>query len=153
MSEYQYYEFRAVDRPLSAAVRDELRRLSSSERRTAGHLRAAAEALAEARRRRQEEKAARERLRHEKELAEARRARLDALARRGDRTAWAEVDGLIARRNNKAYDEATALLTDLRDLALERCSDDSFHARLRDLRRIHGSKPRLLERLTAAGLT
>jgi len=35
MSEYQYYEFQAVDRPLTEAERTELRALSSRARITA----------------------------------------------------------------------------------------------------------------------
>jgi hypothetical protein len=41
----------------------------------------------------------------------------------------------------------------MRELALRQGSDDAFHHRLVELRERHKSKPRFIERLTAAGLS
>jgi len=62
------------------------------------------------------------------------------------------VDDLIALRNGSAYEKVTVLLGDLRALALEQDTDDQFHQRIIELRDLHRSKPRLIERLVAAGL-
>jgi len=142
-------------------VRAELRRrcrpdIASSvadrpRRRTAAELRATAERLAEERRRDEEKRLERERRRREQEEAKARRLRLDALALRRA-AAWKEVDDLIALRNGSAYEKVTVLLGDLRALALEQDTDDQFHQRIIELRDLHRSKPRLIERLVAAGL-
>jgi hypothetical protein len=82
----------------------------------------------------------------------ARDIRLKALIRRGA-SAWGDVEALIAIRNNTTYDQATAMLCDMRELALRQGRDDEFHSRLVELRERHKSKPRLIERLTAAGLS
>jgi hypothetical protein len=65
---------------------------------------------------------------------------------------WSEVESLAAQRNPSGYDKATALLRDLRDLALEQDTDGDFHQRIGELRARHGGKPRLIERLAAGGL-
>jgi hypothetical protein len=65
---------------------------------------------------------------------------------------WNEVESLIALRNPGGYGKATALLRDLRDLAREQDTDGDFHQRISELRARHGSKPRLIERLTAGGV-
>jgi hypothetical protein len=120
-------------------------------RRSAGELRATAGRLAEERRRAEaERRQAAERQRERKE-AKAKNRRLDALAQRSE-AAWRDVEDLITLRNNPAYEKAAALLADLRDLALRKGTDDEFHHRLVELRARHRTKPRLVERLMAAGL-
>lgn len=120
-------------------------------RRTAGELRAVACRLAEKRRRAEAERMQAEQRQREQEEARAKNRRLAALAQRGE-AAWRDVENLITLRNNPAYEKAAALLGDLRDLALQRGTDDEFHHRLVELRTRHRTKPRLVERLTAAGL-
>jgi len=86
--------------------------------------------------------------------AAAERARAEHLAdvaRRGE-AAWRDVEQLIAQRNARKYDEAVALLVDLRDLAQRDRTTAAFARRLRDLRAQHASKPRLIERFDGAGL-
>src|SRR5262245_9936835 len=73
-------------------------------------------------------------------------------ARSSRPTGSKEVDDLIALRNGSAYEKVTVLLGDLRALALEQDTDDQFHQRIIELRDLHRSKPRLIERLVAAGL-
>jgi hypothetical protein len=120
-------------------------------RRNAGELRATARRRAEARRRAQAKRMQVEQRQREKEAAKAKKRRLHALAQRGE-AAWGDVEHLITLRNNPAYEKAAALLGDLRDLALRRGTDDEFRDRLVELRARHRTKPRLIERLTAAGL-
>jgi len=120
-------------------------------RRTAGELRATAHRLAEERRRAEAERQqVAERKQRQKE-EKAKSIRLDALAERGE-AAWRNVENLIALRNNPSYNKAVALLSDLRDLALRQGTDDELHHRLREIRTRHRTKPRLIERLTAASL-
>jgi hypothetical protein len=120
-------------------------------RRTAAELRAAARRLAVERERAEEARRQAEARRQEAAAAKAKRRRLDELAHRGA-AVWKDVESLIGLRNGHAYVQATALLADLRDLALRQDTDDDFHDRLADLRERHRSKQRLIERLTAAGL-
>ena len=137
-------------------LRAELRRRcrSSGEgrqpRRTVADLRATASRLMENLRRAEERrKQAEERKRKEAE-DRARETRLKVLIRRGA-SAWSDVETLIALRNT-AYDQAAAMLCDMRELALRQSSDDEFHRRLAELRDRHKSKLRLIERLTTASL-
>jgi hypothetical protein len=143
------------------ALRAELRRRcrgptsqvgDQQPRRTAGELRAAAERLREERDRAEAKRALAVQQKREREEAKARDVRLDALARRGEAAAWRDVEELIGQRNNPAYDKTAVLLADLRELALRQGTDDVFHHRLIELRTRHRTKRRLVERLTAAGL-
>jgi hypothetical protein len=68
-------------------------------------LRAAAERLREERDRAEAKRALAAQRKREREEAKARDARLDALARRGEAAAWRDVEELIGRRNNLAYDK------------------------------------------------
>jgi hypothetical protein len=121
-------------------------------RRTAGELRAAAERLREERDRAEAKRALAAQRKREREEAKARDVRLDTLVQRGEATAWRDVEELIGQRNNPAYDKTVALLADLRELALRQGTDDAFHHRLMELRTRHRTKRRLVERLMAAGL-
>lgn len=97
MSEYQYYEFLAVDRPLDKQAQAEVRALSTRARITATGLRtltAPQRALADF-------------LRLDEDLLA-----VDELA--GDEeAAWARVHAMIATRTPNEYDNAVRLLTDL----------------------------------------
>jgi hypothetical protein len=95
--------------------------------------------------------AARERARVAEEQARARRERLMRVAARAA-AIWSEVDSLIETRTPKGYDQAVALLTDLRDAAALQERADSVSARLHELRAAHTSKPSLIRRLNAANL-
>ncbi|AZN96787.1 hypothetical protein EJ066_05500 [Mesorhizobium sp. M9A.F.Ca.ET.002.03.1.2] len=123
MSEYQYYEFRAIDRPLGEADRQALRALWKPPRpgsaiapRSAGELRARADAIRETRERKQSERQEAERKRRGAKQERARRARLDVIMQRGE-AAWHEVETEIERRNAYGYDTAAALLLDLKAIA------------------------------------
>src|SRR5437773_1882555 len=83
-------------------------------------------------RRRDAEKAARERERRECEEAERQARRLDALAGQEERL-WREVELAVASRLPKRYDEAVSSLKDLRELAGRAKAEAPFLARLRAL--------------------
>jgi len=93
---------------------------------------------------------ARQKARREREAAIAREKHLDGLA--GTEPAlWREVESLIAAKQPKAYDQAVAVLVDLRDLAARK-GVGGFRQRLETLRGEHSRKPALIARLNAAGL-
>lgn len=119
-------------------------------RRTVAELLRAAGAAAEQRRRVEEGKAVKEKARREHEAAAARAKHLDMLAPI-ESDLWKRVEDLVATKQPKRYDEAVALLIDLRDLA-ERKNGADFHHRLEVLRAGHARKPMLIERLHKAGL-
>ena len=145
MSEYQYYEFQAVDRPLTEPERRELRepQVSGEAPRTAGELLAAADRIAE-------ERAAAEHARREREKRGARERYLEDLARR-EEDAWRQIDTLIATKQPARYDEAVKLLCDLRDLAVRRGRADGVESQLRRLCEMHAKKPSFLDRLKRGG--
>jgi len=143
-------ELRAVVR---AKVRDRLPtaiNASSAGARTVGELRSRAQAIRLARERTEAEKAAAERRRQAKEVEKVRRARLDAIARRGENV-WREIESEIERRNAGGYDKAANLLFDLRAIAEERGATEEFARRLRTIRERHARKERFIERLAALG--
>jgi hypothetical protein len=119
-----------------------------AKRRTVAQLREIAGRLAEERRQAAEKREAAERRRRERKLAEEKRLRIAALATRGE-AVWRELEGMIELRNSKGYQQAAALLADLRDLARERGQSDDFEQRLADIRARHATKRRFLERLEA----
>lgn len=89
--------------------------------------------------------------RHEAEKAErARRARLDALAKRGE-AAWQEIENEIGRRNASGYDNAAHLLHDLATIAGEQHTVRDFRNRLNDIRERHHRKQKFLDRLKSLG--
>jgi hypothetical protein len=133
-------QFRDDTAPAGAA------RPSGAERRTVSQLLAARDAIAEEKKRKSAEKAARDRARREKEQADARSKHLDALALREPK-AWKQAEDLIATKKSKDYDEAVALLVDLRDLAARSGRAAEAESRIRDLRRLHANKPSLIRRL------
>mgnify|MGYP000479408666 CR=1 FL=1 len=124
---------------------------AGSSLRTVAELRASARRLAEERRRIASEKATDERRRREEERAKARARRLAALAER-EEDVWREVEDSISLRNAAGYGKATALLTDLREIAQGNGEKEEFARRLDAIRSRHGKKGRFLERLADAGL-
>lgn len=114
--------------------------------RSAGELRARGDAIREAREREQSEQREAERKRQEAEELRARRARLDAIMRRGE-TVWREVETEIERRNAPGYDTAAGLLLDLKAIAEERRTTGDFARRLQAIRERHSRKGRFIERL------
>ncbi|RWP63454.1 hypothetical protein [Mesorhizobium sp.] len=142
-----------VGNELRALVRD--RQETSAARpavapRSAGELRARADAIREAREREQSERREAERNRLETEEERARRARLDAIMRRGE-TVWREVETEIERRNAPGYDTAAGLLLDLKAIAEERGTVGEFAHRLQAIRERHIRKGRFIERLKPIG--
>ncbi len=119
--------------------------------RCIGELFEVADRLAEARKQKEAERAARERLRREQEAAVAREKHLASLARR-EPEAWRQVDALIATKRPRDYEAAVCLLKDLADLG-EKCGRQAeVRDRLARLLQEHARKPTLLQRLKAVGL-
>ncbi|HEX5870775.1 MAG TPA: hypothetical protein VFY65_10185 [Longimicrobium sp.] len=119
---------------------------ADGEPRTAQALLDAAEERAEARARAEAEAAAREKARRAAAAAAARQRHLDLLAGR-DEELWHNVDALAASKRPASYDEAVALLKDLRDLAARDGRDEEFRARFATLRQQHARKPSFIDRL------
>jgi hypothetical protein len=71
---------------------------------------------------------------------------------RDQATAWRTVDDLIAQRKPAAYDQAVALLSDLRALHARQGSAADFDRRSGELRTAHRGKPSLKRRFDALGL-
>jgi hypothetical protein len=116
------------------------------EPRTAGSLVERGRELADQRMRQAKLERAERQRREAERRAAARQRHLDELAGR-EPELWTQVDELIATLKPKAYDEAVALVTDLRDLA-ERSGDRvSWDTRLASLRTQHARKSSLLRRL------
>jgi hypothetical protein len=120
-------------------------------RRTAGELRAAARRIAEERERAAKERADAERRARQGKEAQARAQRLAALTKRGE-AVWPEVEDLIVMRNASAYDQATALLADLGEIAAAGGTRDRFAGRIAELHARHARKGQFIARLKAAGL-
>jgi hypothetical protein len=124
---------------------------TTTTRRTAGELLAAAADLRAERERRDAEQRERDRARRERSAAVARQRHLDIIAV-DQPAAWQRIDELIATKKPREYDTAVQLLTDLRDVG-ERDGDTApFRQRLTELRAMHARKPSLLERLDLVGL-
>jgi len=117
----------------------------AAERRTVAQLLAARNGLVEAKTRKATERAARDRVRHEREQAESRARYLDDLGHREPAT-WREVEELIATKRPNDYDRAVTLLVDLRDLAGLSGRAAEAEARIRELRQRHKNKSSLLKR-------
>jgi len=206
MSEFQYYEFQAIDRPLSEADRQALRELSTRARITAtsftnsyewgdfkgdpaklmarwfdlhlylanwgsrrlmirlptrmvdhglvdaflGEVDCVALTVAG-------ENLILDIVREEVESEEwddgtemSRRARLQAIARRGE-SVWREIEAEIERRNTTSYDKAGGLLIDLQAIAEEKGVTEDFVRRLQMVRERHARKERFIERLAKFG--
>ena len=118
--------------------------------RTVGELRSRAEAIRHEREHVEAERAAAERKRREAEADRLRRARLDAIVRRGE-SVWREIDAEIELRNAAGYDKAASLLFDLRAIAEETGETRSFDQRLQTIRARHARKGSFIERLKSLG--
>ncbi|MCU0661712.1 MAG: hypothetical protein MUC50_05225 [Myxococcota bacterium] len=118
--------------------------------RTVGQLLQAAEAYATERKRIEADKRAKENARREGEAVIAREKHLDSLVGREGKL-WTEVDGLVATKQPKNYDQAVKILVDLRDLA-DRGKRGDFGLRIEALRQAQSKKPSFMERLQKAGL-
>ncbi|QSQ28392.1 hypothetical protein JY651_35575 [Pyxidicoccus parkwayensis] len=117
--------------------------------RTVGGLREAARALHEAQVKRVKELQAREKARHERELALAHEKALQALAAR-EAAAWNEVEAHFATRKPRGYDAGIQLLDDLGEVARRQGRMAEFSARVRILRELNARRPALLARLEEA---
>jgi hypothetical protein len=113
-------------------------------------LRARADALCLARKQETTRQAEAKRQAEKAAAEKALRARLDALAKRGD-AVWREVEDEIERRNQSGYDRAAALLADLRTLAEEKSETERFHRRMNGIRERHSRKGQLIARLAGLG--
>ena len=122
----------------------------ASTGRTVGRLLQAAEAYTTERKRIEAEKRAKEKARRAREAATAREKHLDSLVGREGKL-WTEVDGLVATKQPKNYDQAVKILVDLRDLAARGKGGD-FGLRIETLRHAQAKKPSFIERLRKAGL-
>jgi hypothetical protein len=78
--------------------------------------------------------------------------RLDKLAADPE-AAWAEARWLIGTKVPARYDEAVALLVNLREVTRGSGAAGAFDGRLAALREEHRRKPGLMARLDRAGLT
>lgn len=106
---------------------------------------------ARAKERRLAEQAERERARHAEAEARAREKYLKDLASRTD-AVWSQIEALAKKRTPKGYNQAVALLADLRDAAAQTDGADEFARRIQQLRSLHSTKPSLMRRLHQAGL-
>jgi hypothetical protein len=132
--------------------RHDLGSREGSGTRTAGELREAAESLCDARLRAAAQRRARDEARRAQQAAAAYERRLDELALRQEQ-AWQQVDELIATKRPREYDQALAILVDLRALGDRDGSAEAFAERFGRLRERNLRKPSLLERFDKAGLT
>jgi hypothetical protein len=122
----------------------------ATRKRTVAQLLRGAERAAAERRRAAARKAAREKARREREAALARARYLDDLAGR-EPAVWSQLERLVAAGHPKRYDQAVALLADLRDLAARK-GGAGFRERLAALRAAHVRKPAFIARLREAGM-
>ena len=101
MSEYQYYEFQAIDRPLTQEQMAELRGYSTRAQITATSFActtgAASRAITEKRLKEEAERRAREEARRDRERVEQRRKYLDSLVGR-EADLWQGVEQFIATK-------------------------------------------------------
>ena len=120
--------------------------------RTAAELLEAAEAQAEERKKAEEQRRREAQARKAAAEAAAYAKRLDDLAATGE-AAWKQVDDMIATKKTSEYDQAVALLRDLRALAGRQGEAETaaFRKRVLDLRAQYPTRPGLQTRLDEAG--
>ena len=124
---------------------------SAIPRRTAAELLERARALGDARRKKEAAERARQTAKQERESAERRKEHLKSL-RGKETTLWSKVHQLIDTRQPKGYDEAVALLRDLRDLAEMQEDAGTFRSKMTELRKEHVRKKTLVERFRKSKL-
>jgi hypothetical protein len=123
--------FRALHKPAGAQA--------NKRRRTAAEMLAEVARIDAERARIKAERDERERLRQQAEALKARAAHLAKLAQRQD-AAWKEVEGLVASKQAKKYDEAITLLKDLRVVSDQTGETPAFSRRLGGLLDRHSQK-------------
>ena len=121
---------------------------SRSKHRTVAEIRKLSSSVREQRRAEKARRKETERLRKAQDAAQAQRARLDSMKRRGERV-WDEVEMWIGYRNPGGYDRALELLIDLRALAGETGTEVAFAKRVESIRQRHGRKGNFIQRLDA----
>jgi hypothetical protein len=119
--------------------------------RTVAELQAAALHAREDRQRLAAQRRAEEKATSARTQAAAREQHLTVLSARQEQ-AWTQVHAAIEARQPACYDEAVAILTDLRAVSERENRRDAFDQRLTDLQQRHARKSSLLERLDRAGL-
>ena len=119
---------------------------SARVRRTVGELRTRAREIREGCKRAEAERRRAKERRKAEEAEKARRARLDAVRRRGE-SIWKEIETEIERRNASGYDRAAVLLADLKQLAAEEGVVADFSRRLTAIRERHTRKGQFIKRL------
>jgi len=124
----------------------------SSPGRTAAELLEAAGTRAEERKKAEEQRRREVQARKAAAKAVAYAKRLDDLAATGE-VAWKQVDDMIATKKTSEYDQAVALLRDLRALAERQgeAGTAAFRKRMLDLRAQYPARPGLQSRLDGAG--
>jgi hypothetical protein len=120
--------------------------------RTVGELLEVARVERERHERERARRAEEERRRQEEAAAKAREERLTALAARQD-AAWEDIERLALSKKPASYDEAVALLCDLREVADRAGTVAAFAQQLAGLRDRHARKVTLMERMRKARLT
>ena len=125
--------------------------LQDAARRSVGQITARAESITDERKNKEAEIRAREKAKREREQAEQRKTRLEAMIGK-EESFWIEVNGHIATKNPKRYDEAVSLLQDLRDVTAMTDQTSAFSNRMEALRCEHGRKPTLIERFRKGNL-
>lgn len=150
----------AAERPAAAASThlqpDAIERTMASAnvdtvpRRTAGELVARADDMIRAEKEAAIKEAEAERQKAAEAEERARRARLPALALRGE-AVWPEIETEIARRNPAGYERAFALLQDMKALAEQNGSTADFSRRVHSIRERHARKGQFIERLKDLG--
>lgn len=123
----------------------------SMQRRTVRELRADEAARRSVRRREQARERVAERRRKREETARAREAHLTALANRQE-AAWEEIEQRATTRQPNNYDNAVALLADLREVARRAGTETAFAERVAAFAMRHRAKYSLIKRLQHAGL-
>jgi hypothetical protein len=119
--------------------------------RTASGLRAAAESRVAERKKAEEQPRREEQARKAAAKAAAYARRLDELAAEGE-APWKQVDEMIATKKTSEYDQAVALLRDLRALARRQGGESALAKRVLDLRAQYPGRPGLQDRFDKAGL-
>jgi hypothetical protein len=112
----------------------------SSSHRRAGELFAQAEKIQLAANRQAQAEAERQRI-----------ARLEKVAETEEST-WANVENLLSQKRGSAYDDATRLLVELRDMAEYKQRKRQFNERFKSIRERYGKSTALTDRFRRAGL-
>ncbi len=86
--------------------------------------------------------------------AEAERQRIQRLEKlaQAEESVWANVESLLSQKRGSTYDEATRLLSELRDLSEYKQRQTKFAERFQSIRERYGKSAALTERFRRAGL-